>query len=272
MQYVKKILFAACLFACWLLLLGLQGRQPTVLFDQGHGQRFLIDKQGSLHLSMLADIFRDYGFTVKTNEGKISHETLKGADVLMISGAFAPLASSEIDSLVDFVEGGGTLCVMLHIGQPVAGLLWRFNVLISNGVIREQENLINGKQKDFFITRLASHPLMDGLERFAVHGSWALNATDKHGREKHGKIIAQTSSTAWIDLNRDGQFNETYAMQSYGVVVTGTFGKGRFVAFGDDAIFQNTFLEKENMALGKNLVKWLSNSSIMPTPMLNELK
>lgn len=254
MQHVKKIIFAVCLFVCWLSLLGLQSQQPTVLFDQGHGQRFLIDKQGSLHLSMLADLFRDYRFTVKANGGEISHETLKGADVLIISGAFAPLTSAEIDSIVDFVEGGGTLCVMLHIGQPVAGLLWRFNVLISNGVIREQENMINGKQKDFFITRFASHPLMDGLEKFAVHGCWALNATAKHGRS-----IAQTSGTAWIDLNRDGQFNETYAMQSYGVVIAGTFGKGRYIVFGDDAIFQNTFLEKENMALGKNLVKWLHN-------------
>ena len=259
MQHVKKIIFVVCLFVCWLSLLGLQSQQPTVLFDQGHGQRFLIDNQGSFHLSMLADMIRDNGFIVKKNEGKLSHEILKGADVLIISGPFVPLTSAEIDSIVDFVEGGGELCVMLHIGQPVAGLLWRFNVLISNGVIREQENLINNKQKDFFITRFSSHPLMDGLEKFAVHGCWALNATDKHGKEKHGRNIAQTSGRAWIDLNRDGHFNETYAMQSYGVVVAGTFGKGRFIVFGDDAIFQNTFLEKENIALGKNLVKWLHN-------------
>ena len=262
MKHIKKIFFAACLLACWFSLLGLQSQQPTVLFDQGHGQRFLIDKQGSLHLSMLADLFRDYRFSVKTNEGRISHETLKGADVLIISGAFAPLTSAEIDSIVDFVERGGKLCVMLHIGQPVSGLLWRFNVLISDGVILEQENLINGKQKDFFITRFASHPLMDGLKKFAVHGCWALNATDKHGGENHGRSIAQTSGMAWIDLNRDGQFNETDAMQSYSVVVAGTFSKGRFVVFGDDAIFQNTFLENENMALGKNLVKWFHNQPV----------
>jgi len=257
MEHVKKIVLTACLLACWVSLLGLQSQQPTILFDQGHGQRFLIDKEGSLHLSLLAGMFRDDGFAVKSNEGEISHEALKEADVLIISGAFAPFTSAETDSIADFVERGGKLCVMLHIGQPVAGILWRFNVLISNGVIREQENLINEKQKDFFITRIASHPLMEGLEKFAVHGSWALNATDKHGKEKHGSIIAQTSDKAWIDLNRDGQFNETYAMQSYGVAVAGTFGKGSYVVFGDDAIFQNTFLEKENTALGKNLVKWL---------------
>ena len=262
MQHLKKTICTACLFMMWLIFLGLQSHQPTVLFDQGHGQRFLVEKQGALHLSVLADLLRDHGFTVKTNDGKISHGALQGTDVLIISGPFAPLTSEEINSVVLFVKRGGTLCVMLHIGQPVGGLLSRFNVLISNGVIREQENLINNGQKDFFITRFASHPLIDGLEKFAVHGCWALNATDKHGKEKYGRSIAQTSGKAWIDLNRDGQFNEMYAMQSYGVVVAGTFGKGRFIVFGDDAVFQNTFLEKWNMALGKNLVKWLYNQPI----------
>jgi hypothetical protein len=58
-------------------------------------------------------------------------------------------------------------------------------------------------------------------------------------------------------LNRDGKFNSTDAQQSFGVAIAGTYGKGKYVVFGDDAIFQNVFLKGENMALGKNLARWL---------------
>ena len=71
------------------------------------------------------------------------------------------------------------------------------------------------------------------------------------------QIIARTGPKAWIDLNRDGKLTETEAQQAFGVIVAGTLGKGRFVIFGDDAIFQNTFLDQENMPLGKNLADWM---------------
>ncbi len=258
MRKIKKAIFLTNLLVLWVLLAGLNIQKPIVIFDQGHGQKFLIEEKGLLHLSILSGLFRANRFSVRTNEQEISEKILKGVDVLVISGAFIPLTASEIDSIVHFVERGGKLCVMLHIGQPVGELLWKFNVLVSNGIILEDENLINDKQKDFYITRFESHPLMDGLKKFAIHGGWALYVTEKHGRVKYGKVIAKTSPKAWIDLNRDGNFNNTDAKQSFGVVVAGRFGKGSFVIFGDDAIFQNIFLQKYNMSLGNNLVKWLS--------------
>jgi len=41
-------------------------------------------------------------------------------------------------------------------------------------------------------------------------------------------------------------------------VVTGTLNKGDFVIFGDDAIFQNRFLDDDNRKLATNLGKWLT--------------
>jgi hypothetical protein len=245
-----------CLFAS-----GLDIQKPTVVFDQGHGQRFLIEEAGALHLSVLSDMFHDARFHVRAATRAFSDETLKNADVLVVSGPFTPFTSEEIHSIVRFVESGGTLCVMLHIGHPVAQLLGKFNVLTSNGVIREGEHLINETGKDFFITRFAPHPLTNGLKRFAVHGGWALHVSGKHGEQKYGNEIAHTSQQAWIDLNRDGIFNTADARQSFGVVVAGTFGKGSFVVFGDDAIFQNSFLREYNMPLAKNLVSWLTDQA-----------
>ena len=36
----------------------------VVLFDQGHGQRFLVEKGGALDLSRLADLFAERGMVV----------------------------------------------------------------------------------------------------------------------------------------------------------------------------------------------------------------
>jgi hypothetical protein len=37
-------------------------------------------------------------------------------------------------------------------------------------------------------------------------------------------------------------------------------GKGRYIIFGDDALFQNRFLVGENLFLAGNLVAWLLGS------------
>jgi hypothetical protein len=230
-------------------------RNLTVMFDEGHGQKFLVAKEGDLQLSKLAGLFKNEGYIVKTNNGLITDETIKGANVLVISGAFAPVDPAEIDAIIRFLDAGGRLCIMLHIPQPVAGLMNRLQIFASNGVILEKEHLIKNEPKDFFITKMDQHPITKGIQKIAVHGGWALISDSNQG-----KIIARTSPQAWIDLNRDGKFNSTDAKQSFGVIIAGTHGKGKYVVFGDDAIFQNIFLEKENMALGKNLVRWLRSS------------
>jgi hypothetical protein len=228
------------------------GQNPLVIFDQGHGQRFTIEQKEGLHLSGLASLFSEGGFEVKSVKGQITDEVLAGVHVLIISGAFSPFSPQEIDAISRFVEKGGNLSVMLHIPQTVAGLLGKFHVITSNYVLNEQENMINSKPKDFYVKKLEVHPLTKGLKKFAVHGGWAL--MNEGGS---GKLIAQTSGKAWVDFDRDGKLSEGDVKQSFGVVIAGTFGKGKFVVFGDDAIFQNTFLQNENLTLGKNLVKWL---------------
>jgi hypothetical protein len=240
-----------------LLLLSLavvqaEAKKRTVIFDQGHGQKFVIEKEGELQLSRLSGLLKGKGFDVKVNAGPINNAVLKTADVLIISGAFQPLSSEEINAVIGFIERGGKLCVMLHIPHPLTGLMSRLKVYASNGVIQEQKNTINNTLKDFYITTMGKHKITKGLKKIGVHGAWALMT-----ESSTAEIIARTGPMAWIDLNRDGKLNKTDARQSFGVIITGTLGKGRYVIFGDDAIFQNKFLDQENMSLGKNLADWM---------------
>lgn len=255
----KKI--SLCLMAS-VLALGACKRAPlpapVVLFDQGHGQHFLVEKKDELDLSKLGETFVVGGFQVKsTSPGQLfTTDALVNVSSLIISGAFKPISDDEVIVLRNFIDRGGQLCVMLHIGSPLASLLNNLGVAVSNGVIREQKNLLQPDvPTDFFVSDLASHPLTKDLTQINLYGSWALNV------EQPANVIAKTSPQAWVDLNNDKNLDSGDAIQDFSVVVTGQVGHGHFVVFADDAIFQNRFVVGPNQQLAENLVAWLKAGS-----------
>lgn len=241
------------ILAIFVLVNGCAGkRRTTVLFDESHGQKFLIEKQGPLDLSGLAGLFRDQGLEVKTSSATITEETLAGVDSLVVSGPFVPFTPAESDAATRFVHNGGRLCIMLHIPNPVAPLLYRMNVVTSNGVIRERENMVGEDPLNFHVAGQAGQGLTAEVPAFDAFGVWALQPTSGSAT-----VVAQTSASAWVDLNGNQTLDPGDAAQAFAVVVAGQLGNGRFVIFGDDAIFQNQFLSGGNALLAKNLAKWL---------------
>lgn len=253
--------FSCCLMAS-LLVLGACKRAPlpppVVLFDQGHGQHFLVEKKDELDLSKLGEAFVAGGFQVKSSaaEQVFTDDALKNVSTLIISGAFKPVTDDEVVVLKNFIDRGGQLCVMLHISSPLAPLLNNLGVAVSNGVVREQANLLGlDAPTDFFVKDLAKHPLTKDLSQINFYGTWALNV------EQPANVIAKTSPQAWVDLNNDKTLDSGDAAQAFSVVVTGQVGHGYFVVFADDAIFQNRFLVGPNQQLAGNLVAWLKAGS-----------
>lgn len=225
---------------------------PVVLFDQAHDQRFVIAKDEPLHLSGLAAVMKEEGLDVRSSSAPLTDESLKGVNALIISGPFKTLGSAEAAAVVRFIEGGGRFAAMLHIGSPFAELLPRLKISSSNFVLKEQENIIDGDPANFQVKALEPHPLFAGIDHFSTYGCWALMSTAPSAR-----IIAATSPRGWVDRNRDKQLSTGDVVQSFGVVVAGELGAGRFVVFGDDAVFQNKFLDEQNRQLAKNLARWL---------------
>lgn len=226
---------------------------PSVLFDEAHGQKFRIEAQDKLDLSKLADSFRAVGAQVRSSQKPLSSASLEGVDVLVISGPFAPLGSEELPLINGFVQRGGSLAIMLHIPFPLTPLLRQLHVDFSNGVIRERQHISGADPLNFQVTALTPHALTRHLDSFAVVGAWALLNEDPTST-----IVARTSDSAWVDLNNDGKLETLDAVQSFALVVAGQMGEGRFVVFGDDAIFQNEFLSGGNATLAHNLACWLT--------------
>jgi len=164
---------------------------PLVLFDEGHGQQFVAGGDRPLDLSQLAGIFRDQGSLVRSHAGPLTDAALAGVCALVIAGPFAPFSADEIAVITRYIEAGGALAVMLHIGPPLGDLLHAFGVDFSNGVIREHDDTIEGEPLNFHVSRLLSHPLFDGLDRFELYGGWALVNFDERSQ-----VIALTGPSA----------------------------------------------------------------------------
>ncbi|KAB0672226.1 DUF4350 domain-containing protein [Oryzomonas sagensis] len=223
----------------------------TVIFDQGHGQRFTTGDPGELQLSKLADTLRASGAAITTTTAPLSDEVLTGAAGLVISGAFKPLQPEEVEAVARFVQNGGRLAVMLHIAPPLGNLLARLGIDSSNSVLHERQNVIDS-DLNFRVTDLSPTPLFSGVNSFSAYGVWAIRPGTS------SSAIARTSPEAWVDLNGDKVLSRGDAVGAFAVVVMGPLGKGEFTVFGDDAIFQNRFLDDNNRKLAANLGIWLT--------------
>lgn len=231
-----------------------EDKRPLLIFDQGHNQRFLIEEVGSLHLKNLAGVFSEEKLVVVSEKSPLSDALLADAKALVISGAFQPLLESEIEAVTRFVERGGNLAIMIHIPSPLKGLLEKLEVDFTNFVLHESSNLIESDSLNFKVTDLSDSQLFNGVSDFSMYGVWALVNTSKET-----VVTAKSSASSWLDVDGDKSLSKGDAVGSFGVVVKGVRGKGKYLVFGDDAMFQNRFLSGNNEKLARNLAQFLSN-------------
>ncbi len=214
---------------------------PRILFDQGHRQAFLIEQDGPLQLSGLAGLFQQQGWQVGRSNSLLSEQTLASADALVISGAFSPFTPQEINSLMTYLQRGGKLAVMVHIGQPLLPLLHKLGVDVATRVINEQQQQASGKTIDFSVRSFRPHPLTRGLQEFSIYGGWPLRVF-----EQNGKALASSSAHSWVDIDNNNQLSPADVISPFDVIISGDYGRGSFVVFADDAMFQNKFLQGGN--------------------------
>jgi Domain of unknown function (DUF4350) len=249
MEIIMRLVSLFCLL---LLPISALADAPRLLFDQGHRQAFVIEKEGPLQLSQLAELFQQQGWQVEQTRETLSRESLNDIDALIISGAFSPLSPDEIDAVLGYLQRGGKLAVMIHIGQPLLPLVHELGVDVGSRVINEKQNQPNGKTIDFRVQSFNPHPLTENLQSFTIYGGWPLRVF-----EQQGKPIASSGPHSWVDMNQDKKFSKGDMISPFNVLVSGDYGRGSFAVFADDAIFQNQFLRGGNKALAENLGRWL---------------
>jgi len=221
------------------------------IFDMYHGEIFSPVETGPLNYSSFYEGFKKAGEDVSVSMVKISPESLKGVKTVVFAGPSRELWPDEIEALVRFVHNGGNLLVLLHISSPVARLTEPFGILVSNFVISQPDNKIDGHSQDFLVKNLKKHPLTKGVKNIAVYGTWGLMT------DNMAKTVAATSPHAWADLNRNRTYDKNEPVQSFGIVGTRELGKGKVVVVADDAPFANRFIDKaDNRRFSNNIIRW----------------
>ena len=246
-------LFILC---CLLTLLPLSAlaQPPRILFDQGHRQAFVVDKDGPLQLSGFANLLQRQGWEIDRTTSALNRQALKKTDALVISGPFAPVDENEQQAILNYLKSGGKVAVMIHIWQPLLPLLNKLGIDVGNRAINEMQEQPNGKTTNFVVSHFRPHPLTEGLYHFSIYGGWPLRVFAQQGRG-----IARSSKNSWVDINNDRRLSKGDLVSSFDVVISGDYGRGSFVVFADDAIFQNQFLHGGNKRLAENLSRWLKN-------------
>jgi hypothetical protein len=230
-----------------------------VAFDMAHNEIFSPENTGRLHYSSFYQGFKKAGAETSVNMRTVTPAVLKDLDAYVIAGPASPLITPEILALKSFIGDGGSLLVLLHISGPVARLTEAFGIVVSNFVVSEEENTIEGRSQDFYVTKLSDSPVTKGLKKIAVYGTWALLPDNEENS------VAKTSEKAWADLNRNRKKDKGEPTQAFTIVAVKKYKAGRVVVVADDAPFANAFINVgDNARLASNIIEWFKANPVVP--------
>lgn len=225
----------------------------NVYFDVSHRVIFQPDSDKKLGLKRFVSLFEKNGDKVHIKAPNFNAPKEARPDVLILPGSMTPYNVKEIYKIEKFVKEGGSLLVLLHIAPPLARVTERFGIVLSNAVISETENLIDGQSQDFYAKHISPHPVTESVSSVAVYGTWGLFP------EKEARVVAATSDRAFPDFNRNRIRDKDEPLVKVGVVAISEYGSGKVVVVADDAPLANAFLDKgDNLRLAKNIVSWLT--------------
>lgn len=242
------------LFLLSSLIAGCAGaNHKSVVFDLSHKEIFSPRQKTGMSYVDLAQKFTDAGFTTKIQDRKITQESLKTANVLVLGGPMTPFSDQELKDIAGFVSDGGKLLVMLHISQPASALIEVFGIQATAVIVRQDIDQIDGSNQNFFASRTENHPLTEGVKKIGLFGTWGLRGDPRVGAQ----MIVSTAEEAFADLDQNSMFTAKEPRASFGAVGVNSYGQGKVVVVSDDAPLIDSYLNVgDNAKLADNIVRW----------------
>lgn len=238
---------------------------PRVLFDEAHNNFHT----ASGRYKPFADLITSDGYRVTPNTQKLTRDSLKPYDILVIANALGaqamntPEASNpaftedECDAVRDWVRGGGALLLIADhapVGAANAALGKRFGVGMSNAYTLDPANTLPEDNNPGFIvyTRergISSHPVTEGrngaerVNRLIAFTGQSL----KGGREAFA--FMRLADTA-LDAVPNTEQRTSAAGRAQGLAIK--FGRGRVVVMGEAAMLSAQLAGPNKMPFGMN--------------------
>ena len=193
-------------------------QHPRILFDAAHRNLHLPDGR----YRPFADLIRNDGYRIDTNDRPFSAEALAGHDVLVIANALAPqgvdgdgsaFTEAECRAVAEWVRGGGSLLLIADhapFGGAAAPLAEALGVDMSKGVTADPGHKDPDSLNPGFIlyTRaahmLGSHPILEGRGASERIGS-VMTFSGQSLRGPVGSTILLALGEAAVDRQQPSQ-------------------------------------------------------------------
>lgn len=265
-----------------------EGNGPVILVDEAHNNDMVLE--GGFR--PLAEILKQYGYQPFRLYKPIQRSSLKGADILVIIGALhssnvenwklptpSAFSDSEIETLLDWIEGGGSLLLVAdHMPYPgaVHKLSGPLGVEWHNGFVIDSVNwgMTHFSKK---AETLKMHPLISGgnpgeqvTHVASYYGSgFEIRDPDITGLLMFDDVntVSYQTETAWKI------FPETPKIPASGLYQAAAvkWGRGRVVLVAEASLFSAQLVGKgkkpvginypnngQNLRFVLNIFQWLS--------------
>ncbi len=227
----------------------------SILVDRTHGQQF--DEQG------FSNYLLSLGWRIDRNQvSPITPELLEGYDIFFTVQCHSAWLQSEIDAIVDYVNGGGALWFVGDDGsRPTAmfdnQLVSQFGVTFNGDRLYDPTDNENNDPSWPTIHSLETHPITNDVSSFGYY---------------HGSSLNVSNPDYIIAMGDDDTYSNEGFYTSYPPVMAAVeFGSGRSVVVGDFSpwhAYRFPKLSEEECLLLLNTAEWLATP--IPIPTLSE--
>lgn len=245
---------------------------PTMIIDLTHDEGIRPTFSGDDGLTILITALEEQGIVVhrmsKRSEFNVDH--FQETDVLMIAYPRDRFTEKEIENVVDFVEGGGSLFMTAEWGnlKQNADILntisKKFGITFNGDRIADTKESFEEEIKLFDevikrehmpqfprITDFADHPINQGVEVIGHFSGCSIHAPDE-------SALAWSSPTSFGDENANSNLDPGEVVGHLITAAHPHSNGGRIVAYGDTSILTNKYINRaDSKVFVVNTVKWL---------------
>jgi tetratricopeptide (TPR) repeat protein len=224
-------------------------------------------------LGTLSKRIQEVGYVDIKKSGKLSYNSLKNYDVLVIASFEESYSSDEAEAIKQFVENGGGLLLLAAPEASNNSISRTFDVQFSSEtVIVANEGVSSSARRRFSweergilyslaavyvveIEDFKTHPVTNGITEFGMCEGIPIAS------HKSGKVLATSGDDTYADVVGPGQGSKGDDEEEgpLDVLLAMEMGKGRAVFFSSQMSFWNCIVQNEtqNTDLAANAVEWL---------------
>lgn len=282
------------------MLIELGQGQRVAYFTMGHGELNWSQEKEMLDASIrgLRTRMQELGFTIKPlglTEG-LGEKVPDDASLVLVLGPRKPFYQAEVDALVVYLDGGGSLLLAREPtpnlegtplpADPLDGLMTKLGVKMGEGILASERNVIplarNRLDAFNLVTNgFTSHPttrqVSDRSEQLAVVTPAAGHLEEVPGQENSVVFVVRSLAYTWADLNADTRFDadagETKeARNLMAAIEGGGASPWRAAVTADASMFADlgVGLSLGNQRLAEDTVNWLIGAEALAGTTENE--